>query len=79
MPGINLRDDTRPQMTLWLSLCLVYSIDSPGSYSHMSLGFESFHVIAWRDLYLFPYKRLRRSTSEISKGNVLVTIITSLP
>ncbi len=33
----------------WLSLCLVYSIDSPGSYSHMSLGFESFPVIAWRD------------------------------
>ncbi len=67
----------RPQMTLWLSLCLVYSIDSPGSYSHMSLGFESVHVMAW--LYLFPYKRLRRSTSEISKGNVLVTIVTSLP
>ncbi len=58
-------------MTLWLSLCLLYSIDSPGSYSHVSLGFESFqqHSTAW--LYLFPYKHLRRSTSEISKGNVL--------
>ncbi len=24
----------RPRMTLWLSLCLVYSNDSPGSYSY---------------------------------------------
>ncbi len=35
----------RPQMALWLSLCLVYSVDSPGSYPHVSLGFESFHLI----------------------------------
>ncbi len=28
----------RPRMTLWLSLCLVYSIDSPGSYSPVRLG-----------------------------------------
>ncbi len=39
----------RPRMTLWLNLCLVYSIDSPRSYSHVSLGFESFHVITRRD------------------------------
>ncbi len=70
-PGINLRDDTQAMDDPMTCLCLLCSIDSPGSYSHVSLGFESFqqHSTAW--LYLFPYKHLRRSTSEISKGNVL--------
>ncbi len=36
-------------MTQWLSMCLVYSLDSAGSFSHVSLGVESFHVIARRD------------------------------
>ncbi len=45
-----------PRMTLWLSLCLVYSLDSPGSYSHVSLGVESFHVIAQRDCTLMQYE-----------------------
>ncbi len=43
----------RPRMTLWLSLCLVYSLDSPGSYFHVSLGVESFHIIA-RCIVLVP-------------------------
>ncbi len=61
----------RPQMTLWLSLCLVNSLDLPW----VLLPRESWcwviphHSTVW--LYLLPYKRLRRSTSEISKGNVL--------
>ncbi len=46
----------RPLMTLWLSLCLVYSLDSPGSYYHVSLGVESFHVIARRDCTLMQYE-----------------------
>ncbi len=35
------------------------------------------HSTEW--LYLFLYKRFWRSTSEISKGNVVVTIVTSVP
>ncbi len=57
----------KPRMTLWLSLSLVYSLDSPGSCSHALVVPR--YSTAW--LNLFPYKRLRRSTSEISKGNVL--------
>ncbi len=64
----------RPQMTLWLSLCLVYSIDSPGSYSHMSLGFESVHVIAWRDCTCSHTVRVK-----YQKGTYSVTIVTSVP
>ncbi len=64
----------RPQMTLCLSLCLVYSINSPGSYSHMSLGFESVHVIAWRDCTCSHTVRVK-----YRKGTYSVTIITSVP
>ncbi len=48
------RTTPRPRMTLWLSLCLVYSLDSPRSYSHVSLGVESFHVIARHSVVLVP-------------------------
>ncbi len=62
----------RPRMTLWLSMCLVYSIDSPGSYSYMSLGVESFHVIARRDSTCSHTSEwTSEPTSELSKGNVL--------
>ncbi len=70
-PGINFKgQDPGHRWPWWLSLCFVYSIDSPGSYSHVSLGFELFHVIARHDC-TGSIQRLRSSTSEISKGNVL--------
>ncbi len=61
----------RPRITLWLRLCLVYLL-----LPWVLLPRESWFwavpchsTCVW--LYLFPYKCLRRSTSEISKGNVL--------
>ncbi len=68
-PGINYMG-LHPGHILCLSLCLVYSIDSPGSYTQVSLGFESFPLIARRDCTVF-IPHLQRSMREISKGNVL--------
>ncbi len=48
-PGVSLG---RPPGHGWpsrLTLCLLYSIDSPGPNLNVSLGFESFDFIAWRD------------------------------
>ncbi len=79
MPGINLRDDTQAtddpmaQPVLGVFYWLPWVLLPHESWFWVVPR----HSMAW--LYLFPYKRLRRSTSEISKGNVLVTIITSLP
>ncbi len=69
----------RPQMTLWLNLCLVYSIDSPGSYSHGSLGFESFHVIAWHDCTCSHTSVLDAVRVKYRKGTYSVTNVTSVP
>ncbi len=69
----------RPRMTLWLSLCLVYCIDSPGSYSHVSLGFESFHVIAWRDCSCSHTASLNAVRVKYRKGMYSVTIVSSVP
>ncbi len=66
----------RPPLTLWLSLCLVYSLDSPGSYSHMSLGVESFHVIARRDCTCSHTSVFDPVRVKYRKGTYLVTIVT---
>ncbi len=71
MPGINLRDDTRamddsmaqPVLGVFYWLPCVLPPREPWFWVVPR------HSTAW--LYLFPYKRLRRSTNEISKGNVL--------
>ncbi len=63
------RTTPMPRITLWLSLCLVYYLDSPGSYSHVSLGVESFHVIArcdWTCSHTSVFDAVR-----ILKGNIL--------
>ncbi len=71
MPGINLRDDTQATVDPMAQPVL-------GVFSWLPwvlLPHESWcwviprHSTTW--LYLFPYKRLRPSTSKISKGNVL--------
>ncbi len=63
----------RPPLTLWLSLCLVYSL---GSYSHMSLGVESFHVIARRDCTCSHTSVFDPVRVKYRKGTYLVTIVT---
>ncbi len=69
----------RPRMTLWLSLCLVYSHDSPGSYSHVSHGVESFHVIALHDCTCSHTNVFNIVRVKYRKGMYLVTIVTSVP
>ncbi len=79
MPGIYLRDDTQ-------------TTDQPMAQPVLDVFYwlrwvllprESWfwvverHSTAW--LYLFSYKRLRRSRREISKGTYSVTIVTSVP
>ncbi len=68
----------RPRMTLWLSLCLVYSLDSPGSYSHVSLGVESFHIIARCDCTCSHTSIFDAVRVKYRKGTYSVTIVTSL-
>ncbi len=68
----------RPQMALWLSLCLVYSVDSPGSYPHVSLGFESFHVIT-RPNTCSHTSLFDAIGVKYRNGMNSVTIITSVP
>ncbi len=63
----------------WLSLCLVYSIDSLWSYSHVSLGVESFHIIAWRDCTCSHSSVFDAVRVNYRKGTYSVTIATSFP
>ncbi len=62
-------------------MCLVYSIDSPGSYSHVSLGVESFHVIARRDCRLLvPIQAsLTQYELNIEREQYSVTVVASVP
>ncbi len=71
MAGINLRDDTQAtddpmvQPVLGVFYWLPWVLLPRESWS----WFVPYHSTAW--LYLFQYKRLWCSTSEISKGNIL--------
>ncbi len=71
MPGINLRDDTQAtddpmaQPLLGVLSWLPWVLLPRESWCWVVPRQST----AW--LYLFPYKRLQRSTSEVSKGNVL--------
>ncbi len=73
-PGINLRDDTQ-----WLSLCLVYSLDSPRSYLHVSFGVESFHVKSRHDCTCSHTSVFDAVRVKYRKGTYSVTIVTSIP
>ncbi len=71
MAGINLRDDTQAtddpmvQPVFGVFYWLPWVLLPRESWS----WFVPYHSTAW--LYLFQYKRLWCSTSEISKGNIL--------
>ncbi len=78
-PGINLWDHTQAtvdpmaQPVLGVFSWLPWVLLPRESWCWVIPG----HSTEW--LYLFLYKRFWRSTSEISKGNVVVTIVTSVP
>ncbi len=74
-PGINLRGDTQAMVVM----CLVYSFDSPGSYPHMSIGVQSFHVIARRDCTCSHTSVFDAVRVKYWKGTYSVTFVTSVP
>ncbi len=74
-----LRDDTQATDNPMSPPVLGVFYYSPGSYSHVSLGFEPFHVIAWRDCTCSHTNVFDAVRVKYRKGTYLVTIITSVP
>ncbi len=74
-----LRDDTQATDDPMSPpvLCVFYY--SPGSYSHVSLGFESFHVIAQRDCTCSHTASLDAVRVKYRKERYSVTIVNSVP